>query len=238
MKQTRRRPLIALGWITLLPLVIDTQATPDANAARAPSSLNPTPEVDSMTTSDSAETAATPSPAPLDGATLAQARQLVMFEAEDCRACKQFKAEVLDHWQSPVPIARSLSFSAPLGWTLDRPLFVTPTLVLFENGREVSRYTGYEGDAMRFWAWLGGQILTPEQRRIAFEQGTERAFTGSLLDEKRPGTFVDPITGAPLFRSETKFESGSGWPSFFDPIEGAVTYHEDLSHGMRRVEVR
>jgi len=184
------------------------------------------------------ESAESPSPDPLDGATLERARQLVMFEAEYCGACKQFKAEVLDHWQSQVPVARSLSFSAPTGWTLDKPLFATPTLVLFEDGREVSRYTGYDGDAARFWSWLGGQILTPEQRRIAFEQGTERAFTGSLLDEKRSGTFVDPITGAPLFRSETKFESGSGWPSFFDPVDGAITFHEDVSHGMRRVEVR
>jgi peptide methionine sulfoxide reductase msrA/msrB len=184
------------------------------------------------------EAAASPAPTPLDGATLERARQLVMFEAEDCGACKQFKAEVLDHWQSPVAVARSLSFSAPSGWTLDKPLFATPTLVLFEDGREVSRYTGYDGDAARFWSWLGGRILTPDQRRIAFEQGTERAFTGSLLDEKRPGTFIDPITGAALFRSETKFESGSGWPSFFDPVDGAITFHEDVSHGMRRVEVR
>ena len=68
--------------------------------------------------------------------------------------------------------------------------------------------------------------------------GTEPPFTASNLDEKRPGRFVDPITGATLFLSNTKFESGTGWPSFFDPIEGATTEHEDKAHGMRRVEVR
>ncbi|HSH84606.1 MAG TPA: peptide-methionine (R)-S-oxide reductase MsrB [Guyparkeria sp.] len=73
---------------------------------------------------------------------------------------------------------------------------------------------------------------------MAFEQGTERAFSGSHLDETRPGTFVDPITGAPLFRSQAKFKSGSGWPSFFQPVEGAITLHEDSSHGMQRTEVR
>lgn len=165
-------------------------------------------------------------------------RQLVVFEAEECPFCKQFEAEVLAHWQSPVPVVRTLNPNPPEGWRLERALFATPTIVLFEQGREVSRYTGYNGDRSRFWKWLGFRLLTPEQRHIAFESGTERPYTGSHLDEKRPGTFVDPITGAPLFRSDTKFDSGTGWPSFFNPVEGALSYHEDRSHGMRRVEVR
>ena len=174
----------------------------------------------------------------LIGPALNRERQLVVFEAEDCAFCKQFKAEVLDRWQSPVPVAASLNPQPPTGWTLDKPLFATPTMVLFEQGKEVARYTGYNGEQARFWKWLGFRLLTPEQRKIAFEQGTEQAFTGSHLDEKRPGTFVDPVTGAPLFRSDTKFNSGTGWPSFFNPLPGALTVHEDNSHGMRRVEVR
>jgi peptide methionine sulfoxide reductase msrA/msrB len=174
----------------------------------------------------------------LDGKTLNFERQLVVFEADDCAYCKQFKKEVLDHWTSPVTVVRSLSTQAPTGWTLEKSLFATPTLVLFQKGKEVSRYTGYNGEKARFWQWLGYQLLSPEQQKIAFAQGTERPFTGSNLDEKRPGTFVDPITGAPLFRSDTKFESGTGWPSFFNPQEGAITLHEDVAHGMKRVEVR
>jgi peptide methionine sulfoxide reductase msrA/msrB len=179
-----------------------------------------------------------PMPAQLDAQTLNQAQQLIVFEAQECAYCKQFKAEVLDQWQSDVAVARSLNHQPPEGWSLEKALFATPTIVLFENAKEVSRYTGYNGDKTRFWQWLGYQLLTPEQQSIAFKQGTERAFTGSHLDEKRPGTFVDPVTGAPLFRSDTKFESGSGWPSFFNPVDGAITEHEDNSHGMRRVEVR
>ena len=174
----------------------------------------------------------------LDGKALDFQRQLVVFESADCAYCKLFKADILDHWQAAVGVARSLNPSAPNGWQLEKALFATPTIVLFEQGREVSRYTGYNGEKSRFWQWLGFRLLTPEQRKIAFEQGTERPFTGSNLDEKRPGFFVDPITGAPLFRSDNKFESGTGWPSFFSPLEGAVTLHEDVSHGMRRVEVR
>ncbi|MFY8123096.1 MAG: peptide-methionine (S)-S-oxide reductase MsrA, partial [Silanimonas sp.] len=147
-------------------------------------------------------------PARLVGANLDATRQLVVFEATDCAFCAKFRAEISDLWQSPVPIVHTLDPREPEGWTLEKPLFATPTIVLFENGKEVSRYTGYNGDKARFWQWLGFRLLTEEQRDIAFENGTERPFTGSHLDEKRPGTFVDPITGAPLFRTDTKFESG------------------------------
>lgn len=183
--------------------------------------------------------APTPQAAPwLDGKALAFERQLVVFEAEDCAFCKEFKADVLDHWKSPVAVTRTNNPNAPTGWKLEKALFATPTIVLFESGREVSRYTGYSGEQAAFWKWLGFRLLTLEQQKIAFEQGTERAFTGSHLDEKRAGTFVDPITGAPLFRNNAKFESGTGWPSFFDPVEGATSLHEDEDHGMKRVEVR
>ena len=186
----------------------------------------------------SGSTASVPASPRLDGKALAFDRQLVVFEAEDCAFCKQFKADILDSWQSGVPVKSTLNPNVPTGWALDKALFATPTIVLFEKGKEVSRYTGYDGNKSNFWKWLGFQLLTPEQQKIAFEQGTERAFTGSHLDEKRPGTFVDPITGAALFRSDAKFESGTGWPSFFSPQQGAITLHEDVSHGMKRVEVR
>jgi len=188
--------------------------------------------------------AATPMPvagtkAPrLDAKALNFERQLVVFEAEDCAYCRKFKAEVLDHWKSPVAVVRTLNPEPPVGWSLEKALFATPTIVLFEKGKEVSRYTGYNGETPRFWKWLGFHLLTPAQQKIAFEQGTERPGTGSHLDEKRPGTFVDPITGAALFRSDAKFESGTGWPSFFNPLPGSITLHDDISHGMKRVEVR
>lgn len=85
---------------------------------------------------------------------------------------------------------------------------------------------------------VDGNPLSPTQCLVAFQSGTERPFTSPLLNEHRPGNFVDLITGAPLFRSDAKFDSGTGWPSFFQPVAGSITLHEDSSHGMKRVEVR
>lgn len=175
---------------------------------------------------------------PLKGSELNLARQLVVFEAENCEFCKLFEKDILNQWQAEVPIVGTMNANPPTGWTLEKPLFAAPTIVLFQNGKEVTRYTGYNGEKANFWKWLGFQLLSPEQQKIAFKQGTEPPFTAPNLDEKRPGKFVDPVTGATLFFSKTKFESGTGWPSFFDPVEGSVTLHEDNAHGMKRVEVR
>jgi peptide-methionine (R)-S-oxide reductase len=81
------------------------------------------------------------------------------------------------------------------------------------------------------------QRLTPEQYHILRERGTERAFTGALVNNHADGMYHCAACDAPLFKSDTKFESGSGWPSFFEPVSpGAVDLHEDNSHGMRRIE--
>jgi peptide-methionine (R)-S-oxide reductase len=79
--------------------------------------------------------------------------------------------------------------------------------------------------------------LSPEQYRVLREHGTERPGTSPLLAEKRLGLFHCAGCGQPLYRSETKFESGSGWPSFWEPLPGAVETSTDHSHGMTRVEV-
>ncbi len=81
------------------------------------------------------------------------------------------------------------------------------------------------------------QRLTPEQYAVMRRKGTERAFTGAYLDTKDPGTYRCGGCGAELFRSDTKYDSGSGWPSFTEPINpDAVRYEVDTSHGMRRTE--
>jgi peptide-methionine (R)-S-oxide reductase len=81
------------------------------------------------------------------------------------------------------------------------------------------------------------QILTPEQYHVLREHGTERAGTCALLVEHRPGTFKCAGCGQPLFVSDRKFESGTGWPSFFAPLDGATATSTDRSFFMMRTEV-
>lgn len=81
--------------------------------------------------------------------------------------------------------------------------------------------------------------LTPEQYRVTREHGTERAFSHPYYGEKREGMYRCVCCGEPLFGSDAKFDSGTGWPSFSAPAEaGAVSEHDDRGFGMRRTEVR
>lgn len=79
--------------------------------------------------------------------------------------------------------------------------------------------------------------LSPEAYRVLREKGTERPFSGALLDENRPGVYHCAGCGTPLFSADTKFDAGCGWPSFYKSLGDNVVYEEDHSLGMKRIEI-
>lgn len=100
------------------------------------------------------------------------------------------------------------------------------------SGYDLTPITGAERDR------LAGK-LSAEERRILLDHGTERPFCGGLLHNKQEGVYGCRLCGLPLFQSETKFESGTGWPSFYAPFDDAhIRYLEDRSYGMVRIEIR
>lgn len=125
----------------------------------------------------------------------------------------------------PFSIIAVLAFSAILVMNLDKSSIVQPTQPNF-----IPEITKSESE------WK--QILTPQQYYVLRESGTDPAFSETLLlNEKRPGTYVTADCGEPVFRSEDKYDSKTGWPSFWKPIDGSVVEIADNSYGMQRVEI-
>ena len=90
---------------------------------------------------------------------------------------------------------------------------------------------------MYLFSFISKNYLLPELKRVAREGGTEVPFTGKYWDTHEKGMYACGGCGTELFASDTKFDSGTGWPSFDKAIPGAVEFHDDGAHGMRRVEV-
>jgi peptide-methionine (R)-S-oxide reductase len=111
---------------------------------------------------------------------------------------------------------------------------------LVENSKKKNVYQ--EGDQIPFEMDLTDEEwkekLTSEEYDVLRKKGTERAFTGKYWDNKKEGTYYSAASGQALFSSDTKFKSGTGWPSFYAPLSSnAITYIEDNKYGMTRVEV-
>ena len=100
--------------------------------------------------------------------------------------------------------------------------------------------SGYEIDPLAATEREGlARRLSAEERRVLLDHGTEPPFCGGLLNNKEAGVYTCRLCGLPLFRSATKFESGTGWPSFYESFDpDHITYLRDRSYGMERVEIR
>ena len=148
----------------------------------------------------------------------------VMYCSDGGRDCRSKKVG----WSVPFEVAKSGATDVVMRTSLESAGYTLAASTKGEKMSEKVVKTEEEWKAQ----------LTPEQYRVARQAGTERAFTGELYDNHKPGEYNCVACGAPLFSSETKFDSGSGWPSFYKPVEGGgVEEKKDSTHGMVRVEV-
>jgi peptide-methionine (R)-S-oxide reductase len=119
-----------------------------------------------------------------------------------------------------------------------RRLAGIPNSIILQEKRGPMTSTAIHGKVMKTEAEWRSE-LSPEQFYVTRKAGTERAFSGPHWNEHRAGLYRCVACGTPLFRSETKFDSGTGWPSFYQPVaDGAVEEIVDSTHGMVRTEVR
>ncbi len=177
--------------------------------------------------------------ASVDNRILLQGQQILVIDAPDCPFCVQFKQDVTDAYQGNIPL-HTRRVSQLQGLILKTPTWATPTLVFLQDGKEVLAHQGYV-DAATFYRLLGAfKLGETEAFRVAFEEGTDARFCRQYeaFKDTPDGVFIDKLSGAALFDTQDRFNSGSGWLSFTRAVPGAVYEKPDNRHGMRRVEVR
>jgi len=175
----------------------------------------------------------TPSISPLGG------KEIVVIDAEHCKFCEKFSKNVTDHYKGTIPL-RTVHQDALKGFTLKTNIQGTPTIIFIEDGKEVESYTGYM-DEKTFYKAVGAFKLgeNSEGYDVAFKKKTDGRFCKKYEAFKNTGdgVFVDKISGDILFDTKDRFDSGSGWLSFFKAVDGSTVKKEDNSYGMKRVEI-
>lgn len=175
----------------------------------------------------------------VDNSGLTKGKQLVVIDSEYCPYCDKFKQDVANDYQGDIPMTFRRASELD-GLSITSPTWATPTLLFIEYGKEQLAIQGYV-NAKDFYKALGYfKLGKSEAFNVAFNEGTDSRFCKQyeLFKNTPDGQFIDKLSGAPLFDTKHRFNSGSGWLSFTQPIEGSVYYKEDRSYGMVRTEVR
>ncbi len=166
-------------------------------------------------------------------------KEIVVIDAAKCKFCEKFEKDVLANYNASLKL-RVAKQDELKGFKLDSKIVGTPTILFIEDGKEVYSYTGYM-DEKTFYKALGAFKLGEDSEAfdVAFKQHTDRRFCKQYEEFKHTpdGVFIDKISGDILFDTRDRFNSGSGWLSFFKAVDGATIQKEDNSFGMRRVEV-
>ena len=175
-----------------------------------------------------------------DNSTLLKGKNILVVEPESyCPYCEKFKSLVVENYNGNLPITFRLASQLD-DIELQTPTWATPTIIFLDQGKEVFGHQGYMSP-QEFYKALGFfKLGDSEAYRVAFEEGTDVRFCKEyeIFKNTPDGIFVDKLSGAHLFDTRDRFNSGTGWLSFTKPVDGSVYRRADNSYGMRRIEIR
>ena len=175
-----------------------------------------------------------------DNSELLYGKSIIVIDPEGyCPYCEKFKTLVVENYQGSIPIIFRLALQLDR-LQIETPTWATPTIIFLENGKETFAHQGYMSPK-EFYKALGFfKLGDSEAYKVAFEDGTDARFCKEyeVFKNTPDGIFVDKLSGAPLFDTRDRFNSGTGWLSFTKPIDGSVYRRADNSYGMRRIEIR
>ena len=175
-----------------------------------------------------------------DNSKLLVSKNILVIEPQGyCPYCDKFKSLVVEKYQGSIPITFRFAFQLK-GIQLETPTWATPAIIFLDEGKEVFGHQGYMSPE-EFYKALGFfKLGNSEAFRVAFDEGTDARFCKEyeVFKNTPDGIFVDKLSGAHLFDTRDRFDSGTGWLSFTKPVEGSVYRRADNSYGMRRIEIR
>lgn len=175
-----------------------------------------------------------------DNRALLTGKQIVVIEAEGyCPYCEKLKEDILNDYDGSIALNFRLA-SQLQDLTIKTPTWATPTILFLQDGKEVYGKQGYIKPE-KFYKALGKfKLGKTEAYNVAFDEGTDSRFCKQyeVFKNTPDGVFVDKLSGAKLFDTRDRFDSGTGWLSFTKAIEGSVVERADNRYGMRRVEIR
>ena len=166
-------------------------------------------------------------------------KEIVVIDAPFCPYCERFKKDVTSSYKGDTPL-RTANSNKLKGFDIKTKLYATPTILFIEDGKEIYSHVGYM-DKKDFYKALGQFKLgtNSEAFHVAFNKGTDGRYCKQydIFKNTPDGVFVDKLSGDILFDTRDRFNSGSGWLSFFKAVDGATIEKKDTRYGMLRVEV-
>lgn len=176
----------------------------------------------------------------IDNTALLNGKHIVVIESENyCPYCEKFKKNVVNDYKGSIAINFRLA-SQLKGLTIKTETWATPTVLFIQDGKEVFGRQGYMGPEQFYKALGVFKLGKSEAFNVAFDEGTDGRFCKEyeIFKNTPDGVFIDKLSGAPLFDTRDRFNSGTGWLSFTKAIDGSTIEKADNRYGMVRTEVR